>query len=151
MGFSRSDIHDSLTKQRFNNITATYILLGQRKRKSLPWPPTLSGVMQPRNLPSDMPAADGGASSSAAACSGRQPSSQARQLTSTTTSTAAASFRRPFHNPTSTADATSRKHSNAEINSSYTSDGHRKTSISGASTTGSYPSTSALLNKQCIY
>ncbi|KAL5968211.1 Serine/threonine-protein kinase MARK2 [Taenia solium] len=137
MGFSRSDIHDSLTKQRFNNITATYILLGQRKRKSLPWPPTLAGVMQPRNLPSDMPAADGSVSSSAASGSGRQPTSQARQLTSTTTSTAAASsFRRPFHNPSSTADATSRKHSNAEINSNYTSDGHRKTSISGASTTG---------------
>ncbi|VDM18109.1 unnamed protein product [Hydatigera taeniaeformis] len=136
MGFSRSDIHDSLTKQRFNNITATYILLGQRKRKSLPWPPTLSGVMQPRNLPSDMPTSDGSVSSSTTAGSSRQPTSQARQLTSTTTSTAAASFRRPFHNPSSAADATSRKHSNAEINNNYTSDGHRKTSISGTPTTG---------------
>ncbi|CDS37047.1 serine:threonine protein kinase MARK2 [Echinococcus multilocularis] len=136
MGFSRSDIHDSLMKQRFNNITATYILLGQRKRKSLPWPPTLSGVIQPRSLPSDMPTNDGSASSSTAAGSGRQPSSQARQLTSTTTSTAAASFRRPFHNPSSLADATNRKHSNADIDSNYTSDGYRKTSISGASTTG---------------
>nr|CDS18998.1 serine:threonine protein kinase MARK2 [Echinococcus granulosus] len=136
MGFSRSDIHDSLMKQRFNNITATYILLGQRKRKSLPWPPTLSGVMQPRSLPSDMPMSDGSASSSTAAGSGRQPSSQARQLTSTTTSTAAASFRRPFHNPSSLADATNRKHSNADIDSNYASDGYRKTTISGASTTG---------------
>nr|VZI53041.1 unnamed protein product [Spirometra erinaceieuropaei] len=34
LGFSRSDIHDSLTKQLFNNITATYILLGHRKQKT---------------------------------------------------------------------------------------------------------------------
>ncbi|CAH8664458.1 unnamed protein product [Heterobilharzia americana] len=29
MGFKREDIHDSLTQQRFNNITATYLLLAR--------------------------------------------------------------------------------------------------------------------------
>lgn len=127
MGFSRSDIHDSLTKQRFNNITATYILLGQRKQKSLPWPPTLSGVVQPRSLPTETPIINGSASSTA---NGRQQTPQTRQLASTTTSTAA-SFRRPFNTSNSATEATTigRKFSNTESN--QTPDGYRKSSIPG--------------------
>lgn len=143
MGFSRSDIHDSLTKQRFNNITATYILLGQRRQKSLPWPPTLSGIIQPRSLIAEGTTTNGSSSSTS---NGRQSNSQARQqqLTSTTTSTAA-SFRRPFHNTNSSSSAASnapdntstasRKYSNAEGSSThYGSDGFRKTSAPATST-----------------
>ena len=130
MGFSRSDIHDSLTKQRFNNITATYILLGQRRQKSLPWPPTLSGVIQPRSLPTETPITnDGSSTASSAPNGGRQQTPQNRQLTSTTTSTAA-SYRRPFHTPNASAEAAGRKFSNTEGN--YASEGYRKSSISAA-------------------
>ncbi|VDL98511.1 unnamed protein product [Schistocephalus solidus] len=56
LGFSRSDIHDSLTKQLFNNITATYILLGHRRQKtgSLGLPP---GAPSIRSLSTDATAA----------------------------------------------------------------------------------------------
>ncbi|VDN13799.1 unnamed protein product, partial [Dibothriocephalus latus] len=52
LGFSRTDIHDSLTKQLFNNITATYILLGHRRAKtgSLGLPP---GAQSLRSLSTD--------------------------------------------------------------------------------------------------
>ncbi|VDL53296.1 unnamed protein product [Hymenolepis diminuta] len=144
MGFSRSDIHDSLTKQRFNNITATYILLGQRRQKSLPWPPTLSGAIQPRSLSTEASTSNGNPTAN-----GRQSNSrQQQQLTSASTSTAA-SFRRPFHAPTISATAgqsnenatptTSRKYSNVESGSSvnsYGSEGYRKAGIPATSATG---------------
>ncbi|VDD82010.1 unnamed protein product [Mesocestoides corti] len=107
MGFSRSDIHDSLTKQRFNNITATYILLGQRRQKSLPWPPTLTGssVVPQRSLSSEVPAPVNGRQNPATTGSSQPP--QSRQLTPTTTTTNAASFRRPYHPPPSSSSNTS--------------------------------------------
>ncbi|VEL17160.1 unnamed protein product [Protopolystoma xenopodis] len=44
MGFNRQDIHDSLTQQRFNNLTATYLLLGRRRHGSYPPLPGLPGT-----------------------------------------------------------------------------------------------------------
>nr|CDS25677.1 serine:threonine protein kinase MARK2 [Hymenolepis microstoma] len=145
MGFSRSDIHDSLTKQRFNNITATYILLGQRRQKSLPWPQTLSGAIQPRSLSSEASTSNGNST-----VNGRQsnPRQLQQPLTSASTSTAA-SFRRPFHAPNISATTgqsndnatpvTSRKYSNVESGSSvnsYGSEGYRKSCVPSTSATG---------------
>lgn len=111
MGFSRSDIHDSLTKQRFNNITATYILLNQRRQKSLPWAPTLGGSLgvgvgtQPggqRSLSSEMPSNNGRSSTP-----GRRHSTvnsvvagTPRATLNPASTTTTASFRRTnYHHP----------------------------------------------------
>lgn len=39
MGYSREEINDSLTKMKYDDITATYLLLGRKAAevRGLPW------------------------------------------------------------------------------------------------------------------
>lgn len=75
LGFSAKDIHDALTQQRFNNITATYILLSQHNAQVHGNIPNLVGESRSRPR---QPAGSKAGSSTARPASAYPPSSYAR-------------------------------------------------------------------------
>lgn len=109
MGFSRSDIHESLTKQRFNNLTATYLLLGRRLNKSPPgWPTRASSID-----PSSSAITNGkGSNGSLAAPYRRHSSVAATPIIPPGASSRGTSFRRTFgtSSTTSASAAASTQH-----------------------------------------